>query len=112
MDLYTSIASIIAFVVVAIIIWLIGPRPPEATRRLRGSSGKAARQHAVRRSVVSANTNSTGPKRWFHMRPYPLRGLSFMVDFKIPVKPLVVVRPPAALQGSGTTSTPARNVMF
>jgi hypothetical protein len=34
------------------------------------------------------------------MRPYPLQGLSFMVDFKIPVKPLVlVVRPSAALRG-------------
>jgi hypothetical protein len=44
MDLYTSIASIIAFVVVAIIIWLIGPRPPEATVGSEDGSGNAARK--------------------------------------------------------------------
>jgi hypothetical protein len=44
MDLYTSIALVIALVVVAIIILLVGSGPPRATVGLKDGSDNAAQQ--------------------------------------------------------------------
>jgi hypothetical protein len=100
MDLYTSIASIIAFVVAAIIIWLIGPRPPEATVGSEDASGNAARQLTVHRSVVSNKHQLGGPTKITGSipRPSPLRGFLHGQASKKPLKSLVVVaRPSGAL---------------
>jgi hypothetical protein len=85
MDQYTSIASIIAFVVVAIIIWLIGPRPPEATV---GSEDVRATPPTAYLPIVTADTKSARrPKPAVPYQPMSLRGpLSWSTSEK-PLKP-------------------------
>jgi hypothetical protein len=61
-------------------------------RELRGGSGNAARQPTVRGSVASENTSSARrQKSWFHTSTISPPGAFFMVDFKIPVKPCLLL---------------------
>jgi hypothetical protein len=98
MDLYTSIASIIAFVVVAIIIRLIEPRPPEATVGLKDR--RARPPGSIRFDAQSSAQTPTrrGRKRWFHIDPCPSGGF-LHGHLQNPGKAsIVVVRPPSALK--------------
>jgi hypothetical protein len=72
MDLYTSIAACIALVVVAIIIWLIGPRTTRGHRDLEMVRTKS-RQPTAGRSVVSGATNPRRTKTLVPYRPTPAR---------------------------------------
>jgi hypothetical protein len=79
MDLYTSIAHVIALVVLAIIVWLIGPR--------------ATRGHRDLETPVPYRAH------------LPSGGFLHDPSFKIPLKtPLVIVGPSAALYTSETVA--------